>query len=439
MAYFIRRSFSLKPRLDYKRICKDYELHRVNAKERKMPCHIDTIKESYEEFCELISRIQNLERSRNELASNRDGARLKEEGIKLKEETASLRKRLTEIETILDEASMCLPNTTHPDSPFGMENKVVELFGPAIDKTKGCIDHLELGKRLNIVDFEAGARVAGSHNYFLRNQGALLEFALIQYALKICLSHGFKLVLPPDMALAKYVPACGFSPRRKDAPLPIYSVFPDEDPDSTRMDRLALVGTAEIPLAAQCADQVLSASDLPLKSVAVGHCFRPETGHHGLESRGLYRVHQFTKVEMFIVCPDDLKASQRHFDEIVQIQKEVLSGLGLSCRVLNMAREELGASAYSKFDIEAWFPGRKDFGEVTSASNCTDFQSRRLNLRYRTSADKRLLFPHTLNGTACAVPRVIQAIIENCQQSDGTIQIPQALHPFMLDDSKMIK
>lgn len=429
--------FLARPQLDFKQMCREPEVHRANAASRNVAVPIDELVPLYRSFRELTAQAQALEGERNRLSRTGHGGdleRVKESVLHLKSRLAEVHERIGAIEDRLYEIGVSVPNSTHPETPVGTAalNRELLRFGPPVDREAACLDHVELGRRLDILDFEAGAKVSGSQHYFLKNQGALLELALTQYAISVCLKHGFKLVLPPDTAYAGFVRACGFSPRAAGGALPIYTVQ-QEEKDAGGHAKKALVGTAEIPLAGYHADQVLDASALPLKTVALGHCFRPEVGHHGAESRGLYRVHQFSKVEMFALSRPE--HSQQQFDEIVRVQREILEGLGLSCRVLNMATEELGASAHCKYDIEAWFPGRKGWGELTSASNCTDFQTRRLWTRYREGPGRPLAHPHSLNGTACAVPRTIQAILENNQQPDGSVAIPQALRRFMLDSS----
>lgn len=408
-----------------------------------MPCLADSIVQLYSRFKDLTSESQKLEAERNQLSKTVHPTLENRETVKnFKKRLSVLHDQLRLTESHLIDAGLSLPNTSHQASPIGGPDQNAEIckFGPAIAAGKTVVDHLALGKSLDILDFEVGAKVAGSQQYFLKNQGALLEIALMQYAIKTCLASGFKLMLPPDMAYTSFVRACGFNPRNADAALPIYTVHQEEkDENAVMASKRALVGTAEVPLAAYYSDRILDLQQLPIKIVGFGHCFRPEIGHHGSESRGLYRVHQFSKVEMFAITESSLESSERMFDEIVEVQKKILGELGVACRVLNMATEELGASAHYKYDMEAWFPAGQRWGELTSASNCTDFQSRRLAIRYRAGPGKPNLFPHSLNGTACAIPRVIQAILENHQSPCGTfIDIPPVLHPFMLDGSKRI-
>lgn len=258
----------------------------------------------------------------------------------------------------------------------------------------------------------------------------------VNYAMQKICSKGFDPIITPDLVRSTVLEKCGFQPRGEGTQ--VYSVENSE---------LCLTGTAEIPLGGMFMDQILPEESLPIKVAAYGRCFRTEAGAAGAAGKGLYRVHQFSKVEMFVVCTPE-QSEQLH-KELIDIEVEMFQELGLHFQVLDMPSCDLGAPAYRKFDIEAWMPGLQRYGEVSSASNCTDYQSRRLNIRYRPSepaseGDKNkkkkkapTQFVHTLNGTGCAVPRMIVAILENNQQEDGSIVIPEALRPFMMGRSRI--
>ncbi|PJF17417.1 hypothetical protein PSACC_02782 [Paramicrosporidium saccamoebae] len=429
----------LSPILDLKSILADEPYHIANCANRRSSASMPRLTALYSNYRHLSSDLHKRRHLRKQLAAEfvkaaemGEALQSVEDAQLVKEQIGVLEGQLSEIESQMREEMTMLPNRTHPMAPIGgtEQNEVTGTFGPAISEMPSIMDHVELGKRLNIVDFEAGARTSGSSFYFLKGQGALLENALIQYALTIAIKHGFTPILPPDIVNSKFIAACGFLPRTDGArskarELPVYTAEIDGDQESDSPLKV-LAATGEIPLAAYYSGEMLAEKELPCKWVAVSHCFRPETGHHGVESRGLYRVHQFTKVELFVIKDADPATSDSTLQDIVAIQREILDGLGLHCRILNMATAELGASAYQKYDIEGYFPGRLGWGELTSASNCTDYQSRRLGLRYRT--DGGVKFAHTLNGTACAVPRIIQAILENHQQLDGTVKLPKDRH-----------
>ena len=317
-----------------------------------------------------------------------------------------------------------IPNLTHPDVPTGGEDDATEIsFG----KTKKHdydfkpLDHVDLGEKHDLFDFEAGARVSGAGFYFLKNAATRLDLALQQFAISYLSDRGFTPITTPDLALTSILEGIGFSPRGPETQ--IYSV---EKTD------LNLVGTAEITLGGMFAGQTVSADELPIRLCGLSHCFRTEAGAAGRATKGLYRVHQFTKVEMFaFTAPDQSDAMHA---ELRRLECEIFDALEVPYRVIDTASGDLGGPAYRKFDLEAWMPGRGDggeWGEVTSTSNCTDYQSRRLNVRYKETGQKGTHFVHTLNGTAVATGRAMIAILENHQQSDGRINVPVALRPWM--------
>ena len=436
----------LTPQLDYKSMMADLEGLKRNASERRAPVDIDKVFSVYEECRELRRRLLRYQTIRRqmaiEFANNIEpdaipGAMRDVDDIK--SEYEATRVRLRELEAVLGREAMSLPNSTSVHTPRGEENKVIDTFGGSFkSEIASPMDHVELGNKLGILDLEAAARTTGSSFYYLKGRGALLEQALINYSMKEAINAGFTPIITPDIVRSKFIRACGFNPRKSiDKGLPVYRVDVDGE-QNEGMPFKVLAATSEIPLAAYHSDQILGGSQLPLKYVAVSHCFRPETGHHGSENRGLYRVHQFTKVELFILKDNSMESSEQSFNEIIELQKRILGNLGFSCRMLEMSSVELGSSAHRKIDIEAFFPVRAGWGELSSASNCTDYQARRLALKYRPNDNVPLQYCHTLNGTAIAVPRVIQAILENGQMANGSVAIPSILHPYMLDHSTII-
>ncbi len=352
--------------------------------------------------------------------SQEERERLIEEGKNLKNKIAELEEKEREIEKKFMEELYKIPNLTHPATPIGDTDKdSVELkrVGKIKEFTFKPKDHTELAEILDIVDFENAAIVTGQKFYYLKNEGALLELALINFAMKKLISKGFIPYLTPDLAKSSVVEGIGFNPRGEETN--IYSIANSD---------LCLIGTAEITLGGLYSNKILQEKELPVKMVGFSHCFRTEAGAAGLATKGLYRVHQFSKVEMFIFCkPED---SEKFHNELREIEEEIYNELEIPYRVLDIASGDLGNPAYKKYDLEAWMPGRNDYGEITSTSNCTDFQSRRLNIKYKDSEGKNH-FVHMLNGTAIAVPRLIIAILENFQNSDGSVEIPIALRPFM--------
>ena len=345
-----------------------------------------------------------------------------EDGKRLKVEVSRLEDQLQTLESQLDGQLRALPNLTHPDVPVGNtddDHKVLRHVGEPKQFDFVPQDHVALAEKLGLVDFEAGAKVAGQKFYFLKNELVYLDMALQRYALDKAVARGYRPVTTPDLAKPSILEGIGFNPR--GAETQVYSIA-DQD--------LCLVGTAEITIGGMLAGETLDDSELPIRIAGISHCFRTEAGSAGRESRGLYRVHQFTKVEMFVFCKGDNQESEALHQELLQIEEDIFSGLGIPYRVLDIASGDLGAPAYRKFDIEAWMPGRGAYGEVTSTSNCTDYQSRRLGIRHRSSGEKSQ-FVHTLNGTAVATSRALIAVLENYQQADGSVKVPEVLRPYL--------
>jgi seryl-tRNA synthetase len=282
-------------------------------------------------------------------------------------------------------------------------------------------DHVDLGAALDLFDFEAGATVAGHGFYFLKNDAVLLELALQRYAIDVLQREGFTVMTTPDLARDSILEGTGFMPRGPESQ--IYSITGSD---------LSLVATAEITLGGAFHERIFAPEELPLKLCGISHCFRTEAGAHGRATRGLYRVHQFTKVEMFAFTAPEQSAAMH--DLLLDLECRLFDGLDIPYRVIDTPSGDLGGPAYRKFDLEAWMPGRGaagEWGEVTSTSNCTDYQSRRLGLRYRKPGEKGTHFVHTLNGTAIAISRGIIAILENHQNADGSVTVPAALVPWM--------
>jgi seryl-tRNA synthetase len=414
--------------LDRKFIVDNVELVKLNCKNRNAPADVDRFVALEAERRALQSQLDETNRKANERARSIGKAppeqreALKEEGRRIREAVAEIQQKLDKIMADSDAVVRTIPNLSHPAAPVGVDDKAnLELFRgktplPQFDFKP--LDHVELAEKLDLIDFEGGARVAGHGFYFLKNDVVLLELALQRYALDVLLKEGFTPMITPDLARNEVLQGIGFIPRGPEAQ--IYSI---EGSD------LSLVATAEITLGGLFSGQTVDAEDLPLKLCGVSHCFRTEAGAAGKVSRGLYRVHQFTKVEMFAyTLPGE---SDAMLDYLRDMECRIFDGLGVPYRVVDTATGDLGGPAYRKFDLEAWMPGRGDFGEVTSTSNCTDYQSRRLNIRYRVKGEKGTRLVHTLNGTAIAISRGIIAVMENYQQADGSIVVPEVLRAWM--------
>jgi seryl-tRNA synthetase len=373
----------------------------------------------------------------------------------LKEKLDVYEAQESQIQGEIDSLAQDLPNLSSTHTPVGTEADVVGYINEhpvtsAIQSKPSVKSHVDIGQKLGILDFSGSAQTSGWGWYFLVGDGAMLEQALVQYALGVARKRGWKAVAPPSLVYSHIASACGFQPRDQNGEQQVYAI--EQSEKDKAKPQLALAGTAEIPLAGMKASQNMEESELPLKTVGVSRCYRAEAGARGADTKGLYRVHEFTKVEMFAwTLPDNMgedhftspnaPSSEAIFEEMLSIQKEILEALGLHCRILEMPTTDLGASATRKLDIEAYFPSRREkdegWGEVTSTSMCTDYQSRRLRTRVRTKGGK-LEFPYTLNGTALAVPRVLAAILENhWNEQDGTVTIPEVLRPFMGGQEKI--
>lgn len=417
--------------LDLQFLRENVEAVKRNCQQRHVQADVDAVVRLDEERRQLLQQLQNLQQRQNALAreipQQKEPAQkqaLVAEGRRLREQVAALEQQLRQVEEQLHAALILIPNMTHPEAPVGQgeeSNRVLRTWGEPRRFDFPPKDHVALAEALDLADFEAGTRVAGQKWYFLKNEAVLLQMALVHYAMQHLVARGFTPVLTPDVARADVVEGIGFLPRGPEAQT--YSLAGTD---------LCLIATAEITLGGMHRQQILEETQLPLRYAGLSHCFRTEAGAPGRETRGLYRVHQFTKVEMFIFCtPEQSEAA--HW-ELLAIEETLFQGLGLPYRVVDTCTGELGGPAYRKFDLEAWMPGRGSggaYGEVTSTSNCTDYQARRLGIRYRPAGHKGTRFVHTLNGTAIACSRALVAILENYQQADGSVVVPEVLRPWV--------
>ena len=418
--------------LDRKFILENADLVKQNCKNRGVNVDVDRFVALEEKRKQLQVEVESLNRQANQVSKSIGQAKdpaerdaRKEEGRLLREKNQATQAEIDAIAAELDKVHRSIPNLSHPQAPVGVDDKSnLELFRgktPLREFDFKPLDHVELAEKLDLVDFESAANVAGHGFYFLKNEAVLLELALQQYAVSALIKEGFTPVATPDLARNSVLEGIGFSPRGPETQ--IYSI---ENSD------LSLVATAEITLGGMMAGVTIDAEDLPLKFCGISHCFRTEAGAHGRATRGLYRVHQFTKIEMFaFTLPEK---SEAMLDHLREMECKLFDGLGIPFRVVDTATGDLGGPAYRKFDLEAWMPGRGEFGEVTSTSNCTDYQARRLNIRYKAKDQKGTRFVHTLNGTAIAISRAMIAILENYQQADGSIVIPEVLRPWVGKD-----
>ena len=415
--------------IDVRELKTRYEEIRKNIENRFMNVDLDKIVSDQEKRAALMQETESLRAKRNENAQKMKGKldpdtrkALIEEGKAIKDELAKVEAEYNEIDRVFSEEARTIPNYTHPEAPIGKEDKdslAVKFYGEPTKFSFKAKDHVQIGEDLDILDFDNGAKVAGQKFYYIKNKGVILQMALERYAMDIVLKHGFTPFITPDIAKEEILNGIGFNPRGAESN--IYTI------EGTGT---CLVGTAEITLGGYYSGEIIPKDKLPIKMTGLSHCFRREAGGAGQYSKGLYRVHPFSKLEMCIYClPEE---SDKFHQEILSIEEEIFQGLGLPYRVVDTATGDLGAPAYRKFDIEAWMPGRGDngeYGEVTSTSNCTDYQARSLNIRYRDD-DGKPKYVHMLNGTAVALSRAIVAILENYQNEDGSVTIPPALVPY---------
>jgi seryl-tRNA synthetase len=418
--------------LDIKYILDHTDEIRDSIDRRGVKADLDALLALYAKRKALMQHLESQRAESNRVAKTIPKATPSEKeeliqtGRTLNSEISTLEEDLRVVDESYQEAMLTIPNLLANDTPLGKsdaENLVLRTHLTPREFNFVPKDHVELGKSLDLIDFESGAKVTGSKFYFLKNEAVFLELALKLFAMKIAAEFGYTTLITPDLAKKSVLTGTGFSPRGEES-----NIYNLEDMD------LSLIATAEITVGGIHADEIVEADRLPIKYVAESHCFRREAGSGGKENKGLYRVHQFSKIELFQITRPEEGESALH--EILKVEETIYQQLGLPYRVVRICGGDLGAAAFKKYDIEVWMPGRESdekYGEVTSASNCTDFQSRRLNIRYR-GEDNKKIYPYTLNGTAIAISRVLMAILENYQQEDGSITIPEVLRSYIGKD-----
>jgi len=415
--------------IDLKQLRENPELFRASQKVRgEDPELVDKLLAADDLRRSAISEFESLRAKQNILSKSVGAAKgdekktLLESAKQLAQDVKAADSKRASAEEIAHKLSLGISNLIDPEAPIGGEAdfKIIEKIGTPRDfKAEGFEprDHVELGKILKAIDTERGAKVAGARSYYLTGVGALLELALVNYAISLAVKSGFIPMIPPVLVKPAAMEGTGFLGQAAEN---VYHLAQDE---------LYLVGTSEVPLAAYHMDEVLES--LPIRYTGYSPCFRREAGSYGKDTRGIIRVHQFEKVEMFTFCkPEDAKAEH---SRLLNWEKEFFTSLELPYRVIDVASADLGASAVRKFDIEAWVPTQGEYREVTSTSNCTQFQARRLNIRYKEDGATKPVA--TLNGTLVAVPRTIVAILENHQQKDGSVKVPAVLIPFLGKDT----
>ncbi len=421
--------------LDIKYIRENAEQIKQNCKNRLVDIDIDNLLILDKKRRELETKIGEYRAKRNIGSKTKPSKKEIEEMKKVGQVIKKMEEELKKVNSEFRDLLLQVPNLTHPDvhiSDDEDDNPVIDTYKEPTKFDFKPLDHVQLAEKHDLIDFERATKVSGAKFYYLKNELALMEFALIQYALDIVTKHGFTPFSTPDLAKQVVLEGLGFNPRGESTQ--VYNIE-NSDPASKRGTSLSLIGTAEITMGGYHMNEVIDEAELPKKYVAVSHCFRTEAGSYSKFSKGIFRVHQFTKIEMFqYVAPD--KSESAH-DEILKIEQEIFEGLDIPFRIVDHCTADLGGPAIRTYDLEAWMPGKPnkdgklgDWAEITSTSNCTDYQARGLNIKYKTKDGKKE-FLHMLNGTAVAVGRAIIAIIENNQQKNESIVIPKVLRKYM--------
>ena len=407
--------------LDVKFIRENLDLVERSAKEKGYKIEIKEILDLDEKRKKELAKVEALRQKRNEIASKMKGGKpeldLIEAGKAVKRELAEKEEVLAKVDAELKAALKVVPNIIFDDVPLGGEEDSVEVKHWGENHATG-VDHLDYAMSRDWVDFERGAKVAGAKFYYLKGELALLENALLQYGLSKVLEHGFTYMTVPDMVSSRVLEGCGFNPRSSEQSDEYY--IEGED--------LALIATAEMPLTGYHMDEIIDEDKLPLFYAGYSACFRKEAGTYGKYTRGLFRVHQFNKLEMYVFCLPE--QSKEMHEKILAIEEDIWQGLGVPYHVVNIAAGDLGAPAAKKYDMEYWSPVNQKYQEITSCSNCTDFQARACNVRVRRK-DGTVEFVHTLNGTAIPLARALVVMLENYAKEGGKLRVPEVLRPYL--------
>ena len=402
-------------------IRENLELVEKSAKEKGYKVNVREILDIDDKRKTELAKVEELRQKRNEIAAKMKGGKpepeLIEAGKKIKIELAEKEAKLGETEGVLKALIKTVPNIIFDDVPLGGEEDSVEVKRWGENHETG-VDHLDYAVSRDWVDFERGAKVAGAKFYYLKGELALLENALLQYGLSKVLEHGFTYMTVPDMVSSRVLEGCGFNPRTSEQSDEYY--IEGED--------LAMIATAEMPLTGYHMDEIIDEDKLPLLYAGYSACFRKEAGTYGKYTRGLFRVHQFNKLEMYVFCLPE--QSKEMHEKILAIEEDIWQGLGIPYHVVNIAAGDLGAPAAKKYDMEYWSPVNQKYQEITSCSNCTNFQAQACNVRVRRK-DGTVEYVHTLNGTAIPLARALVVMLENYATPDGKLKVPEVLRPYL--------
>jgi seryl-tRNA synthetase len=407
--------------LDIQFIRDNAELVAEKSKQKGYEVDIQQLLGFDKERRELLQQVEDLRRQRNEFTAQTKGQKPSDEqitqGRELRDKLGDIEHKLESIEKEYQTLLRTVPNPAADDVPQGGENDAVEIKQVG-EQTSGAEDHLDFATKRDWLDFDRGAKVAGAKFYYLKGDLALLENAITQYALQFVTGKGFTFMTVPHMVNSRVLSGTGFAPRTSE----------QSDEYGIEGEDLSLIATAELPLTGYHADEIIDEAKLPLLYAGLSPCYRKEAGTYGKHTRGMFRVHQFNKLEMYAyTLPEQ---SQEIHEKLLALEEELWQSLGIPYRVVNIASGDLGAPAVKKYDIEYWSPVDGIYRELTSCSNCTDYQARNLNIRVRRG-DGRIETVHTLNGTAVSLARSLVAIIEHCQTPEGNLRIPEPLQPFM--------
>ncbi len=422
--------------IDIKLLRADPESYRAAAKIKGIKLDLDRLLELDRQRLDLLQKIERARQEKNDQddlikqAPPAERAELIAGGKKIKEKLAGIEPELKKIEPEYRDLLSRVPLPADPDTPVGTDdrgNKEISRHGKIPEFSFAPANHVELGRRLNILDLEAGVGISGYRGYVLKNEGVLLHLAVLWHALLKLRQKGFMLIIPPTLVKEFALFGSGHFPFDREN---VYRVSEQGDRESTKGEPLYLVGTSEPALLALYAKKTLTEKELPLKLCGFSPCYRSEIGSYGKDTSGVYRIHEFWKVEQVVIGRNNLNESLRWLEELRSISESILQDFGLPYRVVQNCSGDMGAGKYKMYDIETWMPGRKNYGETHSDSLLCDWQARRLNIKYKDSSGK-INFAHTLNNTGIASPRILIPLLENHQQADGSVKIPRVLQPYL--------
>lgn len=413
--------------LDINFIKENTEIVKKAVADKGIKLDIDELLQLDNQCRELLSQVEQLRHQRNLAATEKNI----EQGRQIKQQLDNLEDQLKPVSSKYQQLMLLVPNIPSADSPVGPNsdsNKEISQWGKIPQFDFPIKDHIELGKIQNIIDLEAGTKTSGFRGYYLKNQGAILHWALLQFALGKMINQGFLPMVPPTLVKEEVLIGSGHFPFGKENIYQIANPGKIESGEEVK-NPLYLTGTSEPTLLAYYMDKTLAAEDLPIKVCALTQCYRSEVGDYGRDTRGLFRLHEFTKVEQVVICQNDLTESEKWFAKMQQISEEILQELELPYHVIQTSTGDMGAGKYRMNDLEAWMPSRGKYGETHSCSSLTDWQARRLNLKFKDQ-DGQTFYCYTLNNTVIASPRILIAILENFQQEDGSVAVPHVLRKY---------